>query len=363
VHNLTADIKDSIAYIYLLQQIAPKDAGVNTNAEHDPNHLDRAEKMLQEADKIGCRSFVSPNDVVQGTYNLNLAFVANLYNTYPGLERAEASNGGVADFDLTSLHEETREEKMYRNWMNSLGVSPFVHYLYSDLTDGLVIFQLYDIIKPGIVNWGKVIKNYHKLRMMMEKIENCNYAVDLGRQCKFSLVGIDGKDLFDGNPTLTLALVWQLMKAYTLTILTKLAGQDKGHPIVEKEIVEWANHKLQAAKKATRITGFNDPSIGDSFALIDLVDACKPGSIKYELVKTGPMHQDKLDNAKYAISMARKIGAHVYALPEDIVEVKSKMVMTVFACLMIKDFQPSQPQPPGGASLTAKSSKPTLRNF
>ena len=52
--------------------------------------------------------------------------------------------------------------------------------------------------------------------------------------------------------------------------------------------------------------------------------------------------QDKLDNAKYAISMARKIGARVYALPEDIVEVKSKMVMTVFACLMIKDYQPDQ---------------------
>ena len=50
--------------------------------------------------------------------------------------------------------------------------------------------------------------------------------------------------------------------------------------------------------------------------------------------------QDKLSNAKYVISMARKIGARVYALPEDIIEVKSKMVMTVFACLMIKDFQP-----------------------
>lgn len=38
--------------------------------------------------------------------------------------------------------------------------------------------------------------------------------------------------------------------------------------------------------------------------------------------------------------MARKIGAKVYALPEDIVEVKSKMVMTIFACLMICDLQP-----------------------
>ena len=40
--------------------------------------------------------------------------------------------------------------------------------------------------------------------------------------------------------------------------------------------------------------------------------------------------------------MCRKIGARVYALPEDIMEVKPKMVMTVFACLMILDYQPQQ---------------------
>ena len=34
--------------------------------------------------------------------------------------------------------------------------------------------------------------------------ENCNYAVELGKQCKFSLVGIAGKDIYDGNETLTL---------------------------------------------------------------------------------------------------------------------------------------------------------------
>jgi len=35
------------------------------------------------------------------------------------------------------------------------------------------------------------------------------------------------------------------MKAYTLSILTKLAGQDTGHPIVEREIVAWANEKVR----------------------------------------------------------------------------------------------------------------------
>jgi plastin-3 len=47
-----------------------------------------------------------------------------------------------------------------------------------------------------------------------------------------------------------------------------------------------------------------------------------------------------MENARYALAVARKIGARVYALPDDIVEVKPKMVMTIFAVLMIKDYQP-----------------------
>ena len=39
---------------------------------------------------------------------------------------------------------------------------------------------------------------------MLWIVENCNYAVELGKACKFSLVGIDGKDLYDCNETLTL---------------------------------------------------------------------------------------------------------------------------------------------------------------
>jgi hypothetical protein len=46
----------------------------------------------------------------------------------------------------------------------------------------------------------------------------------------------------------------------------------------------------------------------------------------------------KMDNALYAISIARKIGARIYALPDDIVETKQKMLLTAFACLMASDM-------------------------
>lgn len=167
-----------------------------------------------------------------------------------------------------------------------MGVSPHVNWLYSDLADGLVVFQLYDIIKPGIVDWNRVHRNFSKLGKFMEKLENCNYAIELGKdkQIKFSLVGIAGQDINDGNVTLTLALIWQLMRAYTLSMLTQLA--QSGSPIVEKEIVQWCNKRLVDAGKTSSLRGFQDSSISNAIVLIDLIDAIKPGAINYDLVKT-----------------------------------------------------------------------------
>lgn len=228
---------------------------------------------------------------------------------------------------------ETREERTFRNWMNSLGVNPHVNHLYGDLQDAIVILQLFEKIKVH-VDWNNKVNvpPYPKLGAYMKKLENCNYAVDLGKEAKFSLVGIGGQDLNDGNPTLTLAVVWQLMRRYTLNVLEELGDGEK---VNDDIIVKWVNNKLAEAGKSTKISSFKDKEISSSLAVLELIDAIQPGSINEELIKTGSLSEDdKLENAKYAISMARKIGARVYALPEDLVEVKPKMVMTVFACLM-----------------------------
>lgn len=335
INNFSADIKDSKAYFHLLNQIAPKGQkegepriDINMSGFNETDDLKRAESMLQQADKLGCRQFVTPADVVSGNPKLNLAFVANLFNKYPALTKPENQ-----DIDWTLLEGETREERTFRNWMNSLGVNPHVNHLYADLQDALVILQLYERIKVP-VDWSKVNKPpYPKLGANMKKLENCNYAVELGKHpAKFSLVGIGGQDLNDGNPTLTLALVWQLMRRYTLNVLEDLGEGQKANDDI---IVNWVNRTLSEAGKSTSIQSFKDKTISSSLAVVDLIDAIQPGCINYDLVKSGNLTEDdKHNNAKYAVSMARRIGARVYALPEDLVEVKPKMVMTVFACLM-----------------------------
>ncbi|NXL86075.1 PLSI protein, partial [Alectura lathami] len=335
ISNFSQDIRDSRAYYHLLNQIAPKgdDFGemhveIDFSGFNDKNDLRRAEYMLQQADKLGCRQFVTPADVVAGNPKLNLAFVANLFNTYPALHKPDNSS-----YDLNLLEGESNEERTFRNWMNSLGVSPYVNHLYSDLSDALIIFQLYEMTRVP-VDWNRVNKRpYPLLGGNMKKIENCNYAVELGKtKAKFSLVGIAGHDLNEGNPTLTLALIWQLMRRYTLNVLSDLG---EGEKVNDEIIIKWVNQTLSNANKKTSITSFKDKSISTSLPVLDLIDAIAPKAVRPEMVKREDLsYQDKLNNAKYAISVARKIGARIYALPDDLVEVKPKMVMTVFACLM-----------------------------
>eukprot|EP00124_Ichthyophonus_hoferi_P001652 Ihof_evm13s91 gene=Ihof_evmTU13s91 len=249
VTNFSKDIKDSMCYTVLLKQIAPRELGVTDSPFAEQDEMKRAELVLQNADKMDCRRFVRPTDIVNGHPRLNLAFVANLFNMYPGLEPMEEI---VIEEEFC---EETREEKTFRNWINSLGVNPFVNHLYMDLCDGYVLIQLFDKVYPGYVDWQRVNQPPFKaMGATMKKIENCNYALELGKNKKLHLVGIDGKDLYDGHPNYTLAIIWQLMRCYTLEMLKRLAGGDK--PISENDIVIWVNKTLSEAGKTSTIMSF-----------------------------------------------------------------------------------------------------------
>lgn len=55
--------------------------------------------MLQQAAMLDCRQFVSPHDVTSGNSKLNLAFVANLFNMHPALEKADLNGMETAHIE------------------------------------------------------------------------------------------------------------------------------------------------------------------------------------------------------------------------------------------------------------------------
>lgn len=87
VNNFSSDVKDGENYTILLNQLAPDLCSKAPLRENDL--LTRAEQILQNAEKLNCRKYLSPQSLVAGNPKLNLAFVANLFNTHPGLDPLE----------------------------------------------------------------------------------------------------------------------------------------------------------------------------------------------------------------------------------------------------------------------------------
>ncbi|KAI7883795.1 fimbrin [Lichtheimia hyalospora FSU 10163] len=330
VNNFSKDVADGENYTILLNQLKPDVCSRAPLQERDV--LRRAEMVLDNAEKIGCRKYLTPTAMVAGNPKLNLAFVAHLFNTHPGLDPlTEEEAPEIEPFDA----EGEREARMFTLWLNSLNVDPGVYNLFEDLKDGLILLQAFDKVIPNFVNWRAVNKKQPLSRF--KAIENTNYAVHLGQERGFSLVGIQGADIADGTRTLTLALVWQLMREniiHTLQSLTK-----GGRAVNDQDMVRWANEMVQRGGKQTRMQSFRDPSLRTGLFFLDVLNGLKPGYVDYSLVTPGRTEEDAFNNAKLAISIARKLGATIFLVPEDIVEVRSKMNLTFIGSLMVVERQ------------------------
>ncbi|KDR72676.1 hypothetical protein GALMADRAFT_252855 [Galerina marginata CBS 339.88] len=360
VNNFSRDVSDGENYTVLLNQLKPDQCSRAPLQTSDVRT--RAEQVLQNADKIGCRKYLTPSSLVAGNPRLNLAFVANLFNTHPGLEpldEQEAKDyGQVEDFDA----EGEREARVFTLWLNSLGVEPGVFNLFENLKDGLVILQAFDKILPGSVIWRRVSKpkagagqasyasggadeeegedigvtpNQSTLSRF-KAVENTNYVVDLAKQNGLHMVGIQGADIVDAKKTLVLGLVWQIMRMNITKTLTSLSKT--GRPMTDRDMLSWANTTAQKAKPGVRpIRSFKDPSITTGLFFLDLLDAIRPGIVDPNLVLSvadNGDYEDRRQNAKLAISIARKMNALIFLVPEDIVDVRAKLILTFVGSLM-----------------------------
>lgn len=326
VSNFSTDVKEGDNYTVLLNQLAPDLCSRSPLQTRDLHQ--RAEQVLQNADKLSCRKFLSPTSLVAGNPKLNLAFVANLFNTHPGLDpiTEEEEKLVVEDFDA----EGEREARVFTLWLNSLDVQPSVNSLFDDLRDGSVLLQAYDKVLPGSVNWRHVNKPPPSGGEIsrFKAVENTNYAIELGKSMRFSLVGVQGADITDGQRTLTLGLVWQLMRRDISETLSALAHRLGKREISDAEMVKWANDQSHKGGKPSSIRSFKDQALGSGVFLLDVLNGMKSSYVDYDLVTAGRGDDEAYANAKLAISIARKMGATIWLVPEDICQVRSRLVVT-----------------------------------
>lgn len=329
VSNFSKDISDGENYTILLNQLRPDKCDLSPLQISDLSK--RAEAVLEHADNIGVRKYLTPTALVAGNPKLNLAFVAHLFNTYPGLDPIEeGEKPEIEEFDA----EGEREARVFTLWLNSLDVDPPIVSLFEDLKDGLVLLQAFEKVLPGSVSMRHVNKkpsNGSDLSRF-KALENTNYGVEVGKANNFSLVGIEGSDIVDGNKLLTLGLVWQLMRKNIVNTLSDLGN---GKNISDADILKWANSQVSKGGKSKPIRSFNDASLSNGVYLLDVLNGIKPGYVDYDLVyQNATSEEEKYANARLAISIARKIGALIWLVPEDINEVRSRLILSFVGSLM-----------------------------
>lgn len=150
--------------------------------------------------------------------------------------------------------------------------------------DGLVLLQAFDKVIPGSVTWRRVSKTPLPLSRF-KAVENTNYCLDLAKQNNMHIVGIQGADIVDGSRTLTLGLVWQMMRRNILSTMASLSKN--GREVTDSDIVKWANDQVQKGGKQSTMRSFKDPSLKNAKFFLDLLETLKPGYVDYSLVYDG----------------------------------------------------------------------------
>ncbi|ESQ54603.1 hypothetical protein EUTSA_v10024581mg [Eutrema salsugineum] len=332
VSNFSSDLKDAQAYAYLLNVLAPEHCDPATLDSKES--LERAELVLNHAERMNCKRYLNAQEIVEGSPTLNLAFVAQIFHERNGL----STNGKYSFAEMMTEDVQTcRDERCYRLWINSLGIESYVNNVFEDVRNGWILLEVLDKVSPGSVNWKHASKP--PIKMPFRKVENCNQVVKIGKELKFSLVNVAGNDIVQGNKKLILGLLWQLMRFHMLQLLKSLRSRTRGKEMTDADILSWANRKVRTMGRKSQIESFKDKSLSNGLFFLDLLWAVEPRVVNWNLVTKGETDDEKRLNATYIVSVARKLGCSVFLLPEDIMEVNQKMILILTASIMYWSLQ------------------------
>ncbi|XP_022864458.1 fimbrin-1-like isoform X2 [Olea europaea var. sylvestris] len=358
VTNFSSDLKDGEGYAYLLNVLAPEHCSPATLDAKDP--AVRANLVLEHAEKMDCKIYLTPKDIVEGSANLNIAFVAQIFQQRNGLS---TDNKMISFAKMTTDDEQiSREERCFRLWINSLGIASYVNNLFEDVRNGWILLEVLDKVSPRSVNWKQATKP--PIKMPFRKVENCNQVIRIGRQLKLSLVNVAGNDIVQGNKKLILAFLWQLMRFNMLQLLKNLRSRFQGKEITDAHILSWANKRVKGTGRKSQMESFKDKSLSSGLFFLELLSAVEPRVVNWNLVTKGETNDEKRLNATYIISVARKLGCSIFLLPEDILQVNQKMILSLTASIMYWSLQQSveesdSSQSPGASSRGA-SPEPSI---
>ncbi|KAM3841395.1 plectin isoform 15-T15 [Vipera latastei] len=198
------------------------------------------------------------------------------------------------------------QKKTFTKWVNKhlFKAQRHVNDLYEDLRDGHNLISLLEVLS------GDTLPR-EKGRMRFHKLQNVQIALDYLKHRQVKLVNIRNDDIADGNPKLTLGLIWTIILHFQISDI-QVTGQSEDMTAKEKLLL-WSQRMVEGYQ-GMRCDNFTS-SWRDGRLFNAIIHRHKPMLIDMNKV----YHQSNVENLEQAFSVAeRDLSVTRLLDPEDV---------------------------------------------
>uniref|UniRef100_A0A8C4UN90 Plectin n=1 Tax=Falco tinnunculus TaxID=100819 RepID=A0A8C4UN90_FALTI len=210
-----------------------------------------------------------------------------------------------AVFSLTDERDRV-QKKTFTKWVNKhlIKAQRHVNDLYEDLRDGHNLISLLEVLS------GDTLPR-EKGRMRFHKLQNVQIALNYLKHRQVKLVNIRNDDIADGNPKLTLGLIWTIILHFQISDI-QVTGQSEDMTAKEKLLL-WSQRMVEDYQ-GLRCDNFTT-SWRDGRLFNAIIHRHKPMLIDMNRV----YRQSNLENLDQAFTVAeRDLGVTRLLDPEDV---------------------------------------------
>ncbi|CAF0734079.1 unnamed protein product [Brachionus calyciflorus] len=133
------------------------------------------------------------------------------------------------------------QKKTFTKWINSQLSKinhPPINDLFNDLKDGSVLLKLLELLT------GKELKKEIG-NMKMHHLLNLNLVLSTLKDHQIRLINISSNDINDGNPKLTLGLVWNIIQHWQVRDVLRSVVYDIHATNLEKALLKWCQESTK----------------------------------------------------------------------------------------------------------------------
>ncbi|XP_051506822.1 dystonin-like [Myxocyprinus asiaticus] len=197
------------------------------------------------------------------------------------------------------------QKKTFTKWINQhlLKVRKHVNDLYEDLRDGHNLISLLEVLS------GETLPR-EKGRMRFHRLQNVQIALDYLKRRQVKLVNIRNDDITDGNPKLTLGLIWTIILHFQISDI-HVTGESEDMTAKERLLL-WSQ-QMTEGYVGVRCDNFTT-SWRDGRLFNAIIHKYRPDLVDMSQVST----QSSRSNLEQAFCVAEQLGVARLLDPEDV---------------------------------------------